>query len=407
MFAHPTIKNPFRGVLTATLAFLCANLSAHGPATPPAEDEARRIVFPDTAGYQTLVVDLHTHTAFSDGHVWPKIRVGEALRDGLDAMAVTEHLEYQPHRADIPNPDRNRAFEDTVEAAANADLLVIPGSEITRDLPAGHMNAIFINDANKLLNVENPPADPGNVGGYYVAASRWPAQEAVDAANAQGAFVFWNHPFWGRNNIDGIARINDFQKANMRADKVHGIEVVNGQTYSEEAHRIALKYDLTLIGVSDIHELIDWDYNVADGGHRPVTLAFAAERSMEGLKAALFAKRTVIWFRNLLIGRKPEIDALLSASLVVKRATYNANARMITMVLKNHSDAEFELRNTSDYTFTDYADRIRVPAHGEFELRIKAVRAGKPLKLSFAVENALIGPKQTAVVTFATTPAAG
>ena len=61
----------------------------------------RNIVFPDVEGYVTLVTDLHTHSVFSDGHVWPKIRVGEALRDGLDGLAITEHLEYQPHRADI------------------------------------------------------------------------------------------------------------------------------------------------------------------------------------------------------------------------------------------------------------------------------------------------------------------
>ena len=30
---------------------------------------------------------LHTHSVFSDGHVWPRIRVAEAIRDGLDAMA--------------------------------------------------------------------------------------------------------------------------------------------------------------------------------------------------------------------------------------------------------------------------------------------------------------------------------
>ena len=37
--------------------------------------------------------------------------------DGLDALAITEHLEWQPHLADIPHPDRNRAFE----AAADLD----------------------------------------------------------------------------------------------------------------------------------------------------------------------------------------------------------------------------------------------------------------------------------------------
>ena len=85
----------------------------------------RNIVFPDVEGYVTLVTDLHTHSVFSDGHVWPKIRVGEALRDGLDGLAITEHLEYQPHRADILHPDRNRAYQQAREAAMQSDLLVI------------------------------------------------------------------------------------------------------------------------------------------------------------------------------------------------------------------------------------------------------------------------------------------
>ena len=81
----------------------------HGEASPGPEKADRHINFPDTERYQTLVVDLHTHSTFSDGHVWPTIRVSEALRDGLNAIAITEHLEWQPHLADIPHPDRNRA----------------------------------------------------------------------------------------------------------------------------------------------------------------------------------------------------------------------------------------------------------------------------------------------------------
>ena len=59
----------------------------------------RNIVFPNVEGYTTLVTDLHTHSVFSDGHVWPKIRVGEALRDGLDGLAITEHLESENSNA--------------------------------------------------------------------------------------------------------------------------------------------------------------------------------------------------------------------------------------------------------------------------------------------------------------------
>ena len=41
------------------------------------------------------------HSVFSDGSVWPDIRVEEAKKDGLDVIAITEHLEYQPWKDDI------------------------------------------------------------------------------------------------------------------------------------------------------------------------------------------------------------------------------------------------------------------------------------------------------------------
>ncbi|GIR30125.1 MAG: hypothetical protein CM15mP44_4080 [Candidatus Neomarinimicrobiota bacterium] len=71
----------------------------------------RKIEFPDLPGYKTLVCDLHMHSVFSDGSVWPDIRVQEAIRDGLDVIATTEHIEYQPWKDDIPHPDRNRSYE--------------------------------------------------------------------------------------------------------------------------------------------------------------------------------------------------------------------------------------------------------------------------------------------------------
>ena len=96
----------------------------HGQVSTGA-DESRHIDFPDTGKYLTLVVDLHTHSVFSDGHVWPNVRVAEALLDGLDAVAITEHLEYQPHQVFIPHPDRNVAFGEAAQAAVGTDLIVV------------------------------------------------------------------------------------------------------------------------------------------------------------------------------------------------------------------------------------------------------------------------------------------
>lgn len=72
---------------------------------PVLADEVRRAIhFPDLVGYQTIACDLHMHTIFSDGQVWPPVRVVEAWRQGLDAISITDHIEYQPHKDDVkPN----------------------------------------------------------------------------------------------------------------------------------------------------------------------------------------------------------------------------------------------------------------------------------------------------------------
>ena len=98
----------------------------------------KEIQLPDIPGFITLKCDFHMHTVFSDGDVWPSIRVHEALRENLDAISLTEHIEYQPHSEDIPHPDRNRAYHLALEEAENHDLLIVPGSEITRQAPIGH-----------------------------------------------------------------------------------------------------------------------------------------------------------------------------------------------------------------------------------------------------------------------------
>ena len=65
--------------------------------------ERTEIVLPQVNGYNVYKADLHIHTFYSDGHVSPQFRVSEAWRDGLDVMAVTEHIEYRPHEATFVN----------------------------------------------------------------------------------------------------------------------------------------------------------------------------------------------------------------------------------------------------------------------------------------------------------------
>ncbi len=332
----------------------------------------REIEFPGVPGYLTLKCDFHTHTVFSDGNVWPSIRVQEAIRDGLDAIAVTDHLEYQPHEDDIPHPDRNRSFEIAAESAGKQPLIVLRGAEITRDMPPGHSNAVFLNDVNPLLK-DN-------------------AVEAFREANRQGAFTFWNHPHWTSQRVDGVATLTDLHRQLIGEGLLQGIEVVNDTTYSDEALRIALDNNLTILGNSDIHGLIDWDYDVANGGHRPTTLVFATERSAAGIKEALQARRTVAWFNNLLVGRKEHVLPLIESSLAVRRAAYVGDTSVLSVVIENNSDAEYILENKSAYTFHANADVMTLKPHQETRLDIKTLDRKTAVSLPFEVLNAVTAP---------------
>jgi len=80
-------------------------------------DEHRRpvyrenIIIPDVGNYQVLKCDFHMHTVFSDGQVWPSVRNQEAWQEGLDAYAITDHIEYTPHKDDVKVNNGRRICE--------------------------------------------------------------------------------------------------------------------------------------------------------------------------------------------------------------------------------------------------------------------------------------------------------
>ena len=76
--------------VTLLLAVLLTSLSmsaATAALTP------NKIVIPNIEGYKTLKGDFHVHTVFSDAAVWPTTRVQEAIWEGLDVLAITEHID--------------------------------------------------------------------------------------------------------------------------------------------------------------------------------------------------------------------------------------------------------------------------------------------------------------------------
>ena len=335
--------------------------------------------FSAPSGFSIISTDLHIHTVFSDGSVWPNIRVKEALNEGLDLIAITDHIEYLPHRDDIPYPDRNRPFNIAKEFnKSSKKLRIINGSEITRDIsPSGHFNAVFLKDANKLVQKDS--------------------LTGIIEANKQNAFVFWNHPNW---DSTGIARLKEFQTYLVNKKLLHGIEVVNETTYSEEAFQIAIDNNLTILGNSDIHELTEWTHDISSGGHRPITFVLTKGFSDSDLKKALFKGETLVWFKDLLIGKKTVLNKVLKSNLIFSKPFYPKGKTILHATLQNKSATKIQLKYIGQYSFHDDSDIITINPYSELKLRIKTRKIIDKVNLPFIVLNALEGPKSHTKIDF-------
>ncbi len=325
--------------------------------------------FPDIPNQKVLVCDFHMHTVFSDGFVWPTVRVDEARREGIDAIAISDHIEYQPHSRDIPT-QHNRPYEIALEKAKENNILLIRAAEITRDTPPGHYNAIFLDDI-----------DPLDTPDFLT---------VFEKANDQQAFVFWNHHDW-----QGTQRGNweDVQTTLYENHWLHGMEVANGSAYYPRAHQWCLEKNLTLIGNSDIHHpSIDFQYTAHK--HRTLTLVFARRRTAESIREALNARQTAVWHNNQLIGRENVLQPLFDACVTVEKPHYVKNG-YAWFEMQNHALLDFKLTAEKG---TNPA-QIHIPSKSEVIVKAKIPEDAQALDLSYTVTNFLIQPGRGLPVT--------
>ena len=320
--------------------------------------------FPDISGYQTLVADFHTHTVFSDGLVWPSVRVHEAKRESIDIIAITDHVEYLPHCDDLPK-NLNRSYEIAKAVGDKNDIIVIKGAEITRNTPPGHYNALFINDID-------PLDDPNFL-------------TQIKMANDQNGFVFWNHHTW-----KGIEKgmWSDVQTTMYENRWLHGMEVVNGNSYYPLAHKWCLDKDLTMFGNSDIHDP-SIDYKYAPDKHRSLTLVFAKERTSESVKKALDEGRTAVWYQNSLIGKDQYLRPLFEQ--IIKISGVKEEDGNITCTLSNSALIDLNMERKGVHG----PEKLIVPAQSSVGI------TAKDTKLHYRVKNFLTKPKQGLLVEIA------
>ena len=259
-------------------------------------DNVRRIVrLPSVNGLTPVKCDFHIHTVFSDGEVWPTARVKEAWQDGLDAIAITDHTSATPSKQNVIGGP-NTSYELAKPEADRRGLILIQGTEITRSKEeGGHINAIFITDATKTLDV--------------------PTENAVREAVKQGGFIIWNHPGWA---ID-TCMMFDVNRRLLESGDIHAVEVFNEAEWYPRALSWVRDLKLAPIAATDVHYLTNSLYRVSEQVTRPMTIVLAREKTAEAIKEALFKRNTIAFYRGMLAGESRLLSDFFFAAVSIKK----------------------------------------------------------------------------------------
>ncbi len=269
---------------------------------------------PDLPGYRTLKCDFHMHTVFSDGQVWPTLRVLEAWRDGLDAIALTDHIDYQPHKDDV-RVDIARPYAMARATAEQLGILLVPAFEIARgDI---HFNVLFVTDFDAYRGLDQA--------------------SALRVARQQNAFVFWNHPGWRRPKAEWLPVVDEYYREKL----FQGMELINGPNFYPDAFPWIEEKNLTLVCNTDVHGLTAWEY---PNRTRAITLVFASAATLESLKEALLARRTVGWQGENLWGTESYLQGLFQAAVKAESSELRARpGATVSLRLRNDSALPFRV----------------------------------------------------------------
>lgn len=350
-------------------------------------DYRKEIVLPQVNGYNVYKADLHSHTVFSDGQVMPELRVREAWKDGLDVIAITDHIEYRkneaamvehlvkyadkkhkeavnhriPQNGEITKDgimvDLNYSVKLAQKAAKGYGLTIIPGTEITRDVSvAGHYNALFTTDNNLIFAPDT--------------------YQSIKNAKAQGALIMHNHPGWRKTSLD----YSDLDKIVYEEGLIDGVEVMNGDEFYPGIIERTAQKGIFISANTDIHATTSEEYRSV-GYDRPMTLIVAKDKSLESLREALEQNRTLAFGFGTLCGAEQLLKDFFAASVKVERI----------------SSKVVQLTNLTSVSYTlqkDGSNQVVLPAMSS--IRVSVAKDAKTLDM--AVLNMWCGTQKHPVV---------
>jgi hypothetical protein len=179
-----------------------------------------------------------------------------------------------------------------------------------------------------------------------------------------------------------------------KENNLHGIEVFNGFGFHKKALDWAEDNNLTVMGTSDIHNLVAHDYNLGDFVHRTMTLVFAKERTAKSVREALDAGRTVACASKYIAGKEEHVRNLFEACVEIGASFHSKGDRKFYEI-RNNSDLYFELElvsgnGTEKVTlFPRTAQVISAPENQKsvtYKVVTAFVRSDKNLEVEFSLK---------------------
>ena len=319
--------------------------------TNRSRNQRNEIIIPKVNGYNVYKADFHTHSIFSDGEVTPALRVEEAWTDGLDIIAVTDHMEYRRTerviyhymkdyiREDLRGEkyavntnvlnkktdergilvDFNVSYDSAKKRGDELGIMVVRGVEITRG-NLGDYNAIFTKDNNTIY-------DPD-------------LETSIRNARAQGAFIMHNHPQYTKETASTMPKhCEDFHAKGL----IDGIEVANSYQIFNSLIDLCINEGYAPFSSSDVHTLTSIYYPGAGKEYfRNMTLVLAKKCDEKSVLKALKERRTIAYRNNMLIGSEKLLTDLFNACISAE--VMEVQGKVMKVKFTNHSSLPFSLR---------------------------------------------------------------
>jgi len=106
----------------------------------------------------------------------------------------------------------------------------------------------------------------------------------------------------------------------------------------------------------------------------------------------LMNRRTVVSYKDLLIGRDEYLVPLIKESLKIASAKYMDKSTVLDVEIENTTSSAFTLQNKSKYTFHEHSDIVMVQPGERTHIQVKTKEKLGDLELSFEVLNAIHAP---------------